>query len=312
VIAVIGQSVVDRIKVPGEPWVERLGGAPLFAAQALAAAGADATILTRGATPDLRRRLRACGLPVIEGPSTRSCVSEMELYHDGTRTDAFVEFGQPFTPADVHGWMSPGLRRARAIVCGAQWAGDFPAETLAALAGLGRPIYLDGQGPLRVGRPGPIALRGPLAPDVLQAITVLKLAEEEAAAALGSTDPGGARALGIPVVAVTLAERGAVIVTDTQAVHVGVEPVLGLADTVGAGDAFLALMAAACAGGASPVEGARGACAGVATLLRRRLDGAGIADGTAPEAAGGSPSRPQRSWRRSPDLSGSCPGRGDV
>ena len=288
-IAVIGQSVIDRVKVPGKPWVERLGGAPIFAAQAMVTAGADAVVLTKGATPRLRRALHRWGLPVIEGPSTRTCVSQMELRRDGSRTDAFVEFGDPFTPADVRGWMAPALRNATAIVCGTQWADDFPARTLAALAGLCRPIYLDGQGPLRARRRGPIDLRGPLMPDVLRPVTVLKLAEEEAAAALGTADTSAARALGVPVVAVTLAERGAVVITGTDAVHIGVTPVLGLADTVGAGDAFLALMAAAEAAGASPIQAAWRACAGVAAMLRRRVDAVAVADGTARGEASGQP-----------------------
>src|SRR5262249_12737110 len=72
-IALVGQSVVDRVKLPGHPWVERLGGAPLFAATALRMAGRPAVILTRGATSELRAPLHRLGFPVIEGPATSSC-----------------------------------------------------------------------------------------------------------------------------------------------------------------------------------------------------------------------------------------------
>jgi HAD superfamily hydrolase (TIGR01509 family) len=270
-IAVVGQSVIDRVKLPGQPWVERLGGAPLFAGEVLASAGARAVILTRGATPHLRRPLHALGLRVVEGPATRTCISEMVLFPDGGCADSFRAFGEPFTPADVASWMAPGLAGAAGVVCGAQWRDDFPPSTLAALAGPGRHLYLDGQGPLRMPRLGPVCLQGPLSPAVLRHVTVLKLAQDEAEVALGGVDAGAALRLGVPVVVVTLGERGAVVLAGGRATPVDVEPVRHLADTVGAGDAFLALMAAAATDGAAPAEAARVACAGTAELLRRRL-----------------------------------------
>lgn len=270
-IALVGQSVVDRVKLPGRPWLERLGGAPFFAATALRMAGRPAVILTRGATSALRVPLHGLGFHVIEGPSTDSCISEMVLSLDGACADGFGGFGDPFTPADVHDWMAPGLAEADAIVCGAQWRDDFPEETLAALARAGRPVYLDGQGPLRLPELGPLRLAGPLRHSLLRHVTVLKLAEEEAQVALGGVDAAAADALGVPVVVVTLGARGAVVLVDGRASEVPVEPVRNLADTVGAGDAFLALMAAAGTDGATPVEAARFACDTTAALLRRRL-----------------------------------------
>src|SRR5262249_4589065 len=106
-IALVGQSVVDRVTLPGQPVVERLGGAPIFAGQAVVAAGVAAVILTRGATPALRRPLRELGLPIIEKEAPRSCISEMTLYLDGSCADSFAALGIPFTPADVTGWMAP-------------------------------------------------------------------------------------------------------------------------------------------------------------------------------------------------------------
>jgi pfkB family carbohydrate kinase len=269
-IALVGQSVVDRVTLPGRPPVERLGGAPIFAGQAAAAAGVAAVVLTRGATRALRRPLHELGLPIIEGEALRSCISEMDLHPDGSCSDSFAAFGVPFTPVDVAGWMAPGLARARSVVCGAQWRDDFLPDTLAALATGGRAVYLDGQGPLRLPELGPVRLAGPLDPALLRHVTLLKLAEEEAAVALGGIDPVAARALGIPVV-VTLAHRGAVLLVDGTAIPIGVDPVLGLADTVGAGDAFLALLAAERTEGVPLPEAIRHACAGVAALLRRRL-----------------------------------------
>ena len=270
-IAVVGQSVIDRIKLPGRPRMERLGGTPIFAARALAAAGRSAVILTRGATPQLRRPLLTLGFRVGEGSSAASCVSEMVLRADGTRSEGFADFGTPFMPSDVNGWMADALEDVRAIVCGAQWEEDFAPETLAALAAGGRPVYLDGQGPLRVRRRGSLALDGRLGQDLMQHLAVLKLAEDEAGAAFGGLDVEAARRLEVPVVVVTLGHRGAVVITARDVVEVGVRPVLGLADTVGAGDAFLALMAAARTHGAGVIEATRLACAGAADMLRGRL-----------------------------------------
>jgi HAD superfamily hydrolase (TIGR01509 family) len=289
-IALIGQSVVDRVKLPGNPWVERLGGAPLFAATALRMAGRPAVILTRGATSQLRAPLHRLGFQVIEGPSTTSCISEMVLSPDGACADSFAAFGDPFMPADVEGWMAPALAEAHAVVCGAQWRDDFPESTLAALVRTGRPVYLDGQGPLRLPRLGPLQLAGPLSRSALRYVTVLKLAEEEARAALGQLDPAPARTLGVPAVVVTLGARGAVLLVDGHAIDVPVEPVRNLADTVGAGDAFLALMAAAGAEGATPLEAARFACDATAALLRTRRPGgpdeerSAVVGSTAPSA----------------------------
>jgi HAD superfamily hydrolase (TIGR01509 family) len=270
-VALVGQSVVDRVKLPGCPWVERLGGAPVFAAAALRMSGRAGVIVTRGASEAQRAPLHRLGFKVVEGPAGASCVSEMVLSPDGVCADSFIAFGDPFTPADVEDWMAPALAEADAIVCGAQWREDFPEATLSALARTGRPVYLDGQGPLRLPATGPLRLAGPLDRSALRHVTVLKLAEEEAHAALGGIDADAARALGVPVVVVTLGERGAVLLMDGDAIPVPVEPVSGLADTVGAGDAFLALMASAGVEGATPLEAARFACDGTAAFLRARL-----------------------------------------
>jgi sugar/nucleoside kinase (ribokinase family) len=270
-VALVGQCVVDRVKLPGHPWVERLGGAPFFAATALRMAGRSAVVLTRGATPALRAPLHRLGVAVIEGSATATCISEMVLSPDGACADSFVAFGDPFTPADVEGWMAPALAEADAIVCGTQWRDDFPEATLATLGRTGRPIYLDGQGPLRLPELGPLRLSGPLRRSALRDVTILKLAEEEATAALGGIDPAAARALGALVVVVTLGARGAILLVDGCATEVPVVPILDLADSVGAGDAFLALMAAAGVEGATPLEAARFACDATAAFLRTRL-----------------------------------------
>jgi sugar/nucleoside kinase (ribokinase family) len=270
VIALIGQSVLDQTLWPDGLVEERLGGAPVFAARAVAGRS-PAVVITHGGDDALRRPLHEFGLDVVEGPSKRTSVFEVTLYGDGTWSEALTALGDPFLPRDVERWMAPAIEGCSTVVCGTQWRGDFPAETLAALSNGSRRVFLDGQGPAREPTLGPVRLSRPLDPALLRHVDVLKLSEAEASFLIGGIDPHAARATGVPVVVVTLGERGAVVLTEGIAVEVKVDPVIGLADTVGAGDSFLALMAAATIAGADPIAAAGKACEGVAKLLRARL-----------------------------------------
>ena len=84
---------------------------------------------------------------------------------------------------------------------------DFPAETLAELAA-GRRLSYDGQGLVRRPEPGPLAARRRLRPALLEHVSILKLAEEEAIAAAGSLEPAALAALGPREVLVTFGSRG--------------------------------------------------------------------------------------------------------
>jgi sugar/nucleoside kinase (ribokinase family) len=269
VIALIGQSVVDTTFWPDGRVEHRLGGAPIFAARALA--GTAAVVLTHGVGGPIARPLHDCGLEVCRGPSHRPTVFKVTLHGDGTWHESISALGETFTPEDVATWMAPTLSRCSTVVCGAQWRDDFPAETLALLRAGGRTVYLDGQGLTRPQRLGPVHLESPENLDALEHVDVLKLSEEEADTLIGGIDPAAARDTGVPVVVVTRAEQGAVLLAAGLAITIAVDAVFGLADTVGAGDSFLALMATAAAAGADPVYAARQACAGVARLLRKRL-----------------------------------------
>ena len=270
-IAVIGQSVLDRTTWPDGRVEERVGGAPIFAARALADAW-PAVVLTHGTTAELRAPLHDFGACVVAGPSARTTVFAVSLHGDGTWAESIVQFGDPFTPRDVAGWMAPALDTCSTVVCGTQWRNDFSPETTAALsAGGRRRVFLDGQGMARPARLGAIRLEGPFDPEAARGVDVLKLSECEADALIGGVEHSAASATGVPVVVVTLAERGAVVFAHGQATEITVNAVAGLTDTVGAGDSFLALMAAAADTGASPAAAARTACDGVARLLRRRL-----------------------------------------
>lgn len=269
-IGLIGQSVLDRTFWPDGRIEERLGGAPVFAARAIADVW-PAVVLTHGGTAELRQPLHELGLRIVEGPSSLTTVFEVTLYGDGTWSENVTAVGDPFTERDLQTWMAADLADCTSIVCGTQLRGDFTAETLAALGQGGRRLYLDGQGPARPRRLGPIRLEGPLDRDSLRSVSVLKLSEEEADTLIGGIDAEAARATGVHVVVVTRGEQGAIVLADGHSTEIRVEAVLGLADTVGAGDSFLALMAAAAEDGADPIAATRRACDGVAELLRKRL-----------------------------------------
>jgi fructokinase len=95
-----------------------------------------------------------------------------------------------------------------------------------------------------------------LCADVLPACSLVKVSEDEAEVVTGEADPARAAArlatLGVPLVCVTLAERGALVRRGEDFLHVTAERV-EVVDTTGAGDAFVAGLLAAIRGG-GPVE----------------------------------------------------------
>jgi hypothetical protein len=267
-LAIVGHSALDRTTWPDGRREDRLGGAPRFAGRALAGTGA-AVVLTKGGDEELRMPLRATGLQVIAGPSDRTTTYDVALHGDGTWHESLATLGDRFTVRDVKTWMAPALAGCSAVVCGSLWRGDFPPATLAAL-GRGRLLYLDAQGPGRAARIGPVVIAGPLSRSWTAGVRVLKMNEHEAQVLLGGVDAAAAASTGVSVVVVTLGERGAMVFADGAATSVPAQPV-EIADTVGAGDAFLALMAAAELAGAAPVEAVREACDGVAAMLWSRV-----------------------------------------
>ena len=75
--------------------------------------------------------------------------STFEIGYEGdVRHMRVDEIGDPWTPADVDGFLAPDLREVRWVHVPPLFRSDFPAETLAALA-RGRRILLDGQGLVR-------------------------------------------------------------------------------------------------------------------------------------------------------------------
>lgn len=236
----------------------RIGGGPWHAARALRALGQQAVVLAKCGEPERREyhtRLAALGLPtsVVAGGETTAFSFS---YDDaGTRTMRVDSVGEPWTVADVP---QPLLRRVEWLHVSPLLRGDFDADLLGWLA-RGRRVLLDGQGLVRVRRAGPLELDGDVDAGVLRHVTVLKLAEEEAAAI------GDVAALGVPEVIVTAGSNGARVLTRDGEARVPARYVA--ADPTGAGDAFAVAYLGSRAEGHNPVSAARRATALVAALL---------------------------------------------
>lgn len=261
-VAVVG-SLTSDVVADGSP---RVGGAPFYAAGALRLLGRPSLVVTRCAERDrsaLLPPLVAQGTPVEWHASERTFRYRFS-YDRSVRTMTVEETSEPWLPGP---WLE-ALRRCEAVHVGALSQGEFPDETLAALA-RGRRLSLDGQGLVRAAGDGPLRLE-PLADrSLLRHVSILKLAEEEAAVLAGDTDADALAALGVPEIVLTRGEQGATVVTRTSADEI---PALAVpaADPTGAGDAFSVAYLVSRTAGLAPVSAARRATAIVAELLIRR------------------------------------------
>ncbi|HVD65799.1 MAG TPA: PfkB family carbohydrate kinase [Gaiellaceae bacterium] len=232
-LGVVGLVSLDRV----DGGLLRLGGAPFYAARALRLLGQPALIATKIAPEDSERGLHALGLPVYSRPAAHTISFRIE--NDGDhRTMAIEELGDPWTPADVHGWLDPALRQVDWVHAGALTRDDFSAETLALLS-RGRVLSFDGQGLVRPAEKGEVRVDGDYDPALLRHVNILKLSEQEAAALGLRLDDRSLAGLGVPEVVVTLGSRGAVVFADGFAEHVPTRPVEA-ADPTGSGDMFMA------------------------------------------------------------------------
>jgi sugar/nucleoside kinase (ribokinase family) len=271
-IALLGQTVRDEIVHADGSEEIRCGGAPVFAAHALASAGIRGMVITKGGDDALHADLSRRGLPVLIGPADDTFVSRLILKEHGERDHELASLGEPFTPVDVEGWARSSLENAATIVIGTQWRGDVPPETLRAIHALGRRIVFDAQGLARPGL-GEVVPSGPLDPAWLTGVDAVKFSDEEAQALLGGTDATALARAGVPIVLVTYGEGGVDVwsLDEPDIVRVPADRIPRLADTVGAGDMFTALFAAALDQGEAPRAAARAATHGVAEILRLRV-----------------------------------------
>ena len=210
----------------------RPGGTPLYARRSLEALGVACVVVERG------------------GFGSR-------LHHHDGAVEQWVEaVGEPFGPGDV----LAALDGCEWVILGGQTAGDFPPETIAALADAGHRVCLDGQGMCRGGTAGPVRLR-PFPLQAIRGVSILKLNRAEAQAAAGSLEPGALKDLGVPEVAVTLGRDGALGVAGDRSWR-SVPTGTGVyADPTGAGDTWTAAYVVRRAAGHVPEEAAQEAAA---------------------------------------------------
>jgi|SRR5579884_18588 len=260
-LAVIGHLSLDV--VGGSP--PRIGGAPWYAGRAIKLLGRRATIAAKCGQRERRQflvRLESLGLPVslVAGGATTAFSLD---YDGGDRHMSVDAVGEPWSPEQA----VAAVDRAEWLQVAPLLRTDFPPETMEALA-RGRRLLLDGQGLVRRAQSGPLELDASFDRALLEHVSILKLAEEEALAVAGSVD--AVPELGVGEVVVTLGARGCIVFDGGRSEHIPAQPVHGVLDPTGAGDAFAATYLSARARGRTPALAAWRASALVAGLLAQR------------------------------------------
>jgi sugar/nucleoside kinase (ribokinase family) len=267
-IAVVGNVSLDT--VDGGPL--RIGGGPYYGGQGLRLLGGPAQLVVRLAESDRAARLPQLirlGVPVSYrgGQSTATFAIR---YRNDERELSVEAVGDTWTLEEARA-LGPLLRRVEWLHVAALLRSDFPADALAELA-RGRRLSMDGQGLVRPGRVGPVHFDAEYDPEVLEHLTVLKLAEEEAAVLVGNVDERSIATLGVPEVLVTYGLHGSLVFAEGRCAEVRAHPVYDVEPT-GAGDAYAAGYIAARNVGLAPSAAARRATALVARLLSERRFG---------------------------------------
>jgi sugar/nucleoside kinase (ribokinase family) len=259
-VAVLGHVAHDVVD-GGEM---RIGGAPWYAGRALRRLTARACFGIKSGAGDraaFLNALAANGLPIVA--SSGGETASFAIDHEGqSRRMSVLAIGEPWTEAEAvraagdAAWVhvAPLLRS------------DFPTETIRALA-RGRQVLLDAQGLARAAELGPLRLDAAFDRAQLRHVAVLKLAEEEAIALVGSVEAPALAALEVPERVVTLGARGCAVVVRGRLTPVPARPVSVQTGATGAGDAFAAAYLVARAQGHAPESAARRATAVVAAVL---------------------------------------------
>lgn len=233
-VAVIGHLSRDVV-AGGAP---RIGGGAWYAAHALAALGVDAVIVAACGTEDedaFRAALGETGVPFELHAEGETTAFSFSYDAEGARTMTVDAIAEPFAPEVDAEWVHVApLLRGDVVI---PWAPH---------------VLLDGQGLVRRPALGPLVLDADFAPELLRGVSILKLAEEEAAV-VGPVD--------VPELVVTHGVRGATV----NGTHIPADPVD--ADPTGAGDMFAAGYLAARSAGAEPIEAGRSASALVSCIL---------------------------------------------
>lgn len=259
-LAVIGHLSRDVVE-GGAP---RIGGGPWHTTRALRAMGENAVIFAKCGEPERRSfhtRLAATGLLTALTVAGETTSFSMSYDEHGVRAMTVEAVGEPWRATEPRQDL---LRDVEWLHVAPLLRSDFDAKTLARL-GRGRRILLDGQGLVRVPQRGPLVLDDNFDRDVLEHVTILKLAEEEARAIVGDDELESLASLRVPEIVVTFGLQGSLVLTREGATRVPARAVH--VDPTGAGDAFAVAYLAARASRHAPVSAARRATAVVSALL---------------------------------------------
>lgn len=267
-VAIVGSLSLDS--TPGrEPFP---GGCPYHAARALSLLARPSRIVTKCVATHRRLLLGpllALGIPVSW--RTAEATTGFELIRDDDdRIMAVTSLGDGWTEDEARSWVSPALESCEWVHVAPLLRDEFSAGALEEIA-RGRILSLDGQGLARSPKIGPLALDADFDRDLLRHVSVLKLAEEEAAAILEEINAESMAGLGVPEVIVTRGSRGALIWAAGELTEVPAKPPVPNAAATGSGDAFAAIYVAARSRGRSPRVAAARAAAFVGAMLSRRL-----------------------------------------
>lgn len=268
-VAIVGNLALDVVaEAP-----ERPGGAVWYCAHALQrlAPELEVTLVCRSAAADaplVLPALEALGFPVVwrEAPTT----IRFSFHYEGDeRIMAIDALAEPWTLADVDSWVAPAIEGADWVVVGALNRGDFPLETMAALAARGHRLIVDAQGLVRNAVTGPLVVDGDVDAGIFEVITALKLNDEEAIELCGGTDATSLLRLGVPEVILTLGSQGADILYAGETTHVPAVPIAGPVDPTGAGDMFLTAYTVGRLRGDDPHAAGLAASRFVSTIIAR-------------------------------------------
>jgi sugar/nucleoside kinase (ribokinase family) len=237
---------------------------------ALTAQGAGGCVITQRAPRDaavFNEMLDQIGVATVVLDSETTSAFEL-VYSGEQRAMTISAIGDSWTP-----------ERFRAAPIKTSWVhvapllrSDFPPATIASLAAAGHTLSFDGQGLVRAARLGPMVTDDDYDAAILAHLSVLKLADDEAAtlAAAGVFTESDATRLGVREILVTFGSGGVDVYVDALKTHVSSERSVQDVHTTGSGDMFAVSYAAARAAGTGPVDAAREACGLVADVLERR------------------------------------------
>lgn len=267
-VTVLGNLAIDRI----DGAAPTPGGAPSFVAPMLAQAGGG-RIVARAASADHPFFAEvvdgAAGVPfdLMGAP----CTAAFGLRYDGDARALSVDAVGPV-------WEAADVQAAAITTAWAHVApllrSDFQPAALAALAREGAYVSYDGQGLVRAAETGPLRTDAAFDPAVLAHVSILKLADDEAAVLTGGApfDAAAAAGLGVPEIVVTAGSRGSTLYLSGEAIAVPPPFRVEGVHATGAGDSFAVAYAAARARGEGPVAAAQLASQLVAEFLAVRRE----------------------------------------